>query len=95
MRSVAGSCRRMAMTSSARRSSVLTRQGIFLMGMSPAPCTSRHSMVMSEVALAQQNSARPSVFSCAVSAEAAWSPWTKLPSTTRPLQEPQAPFLQP
>ncbi|MCY1352776.1 hypothetical protein D9M69_390930 [compost metagenome] len=95
MRSVAGSCSLMAITSSARRSSEVTRHGTFLIGMSPAPWTSRHSMVMSEDALAQQNSARPSVFSCAVSAAGAWSPCTMVPSSTRPLHEPQAPFLQP
>ena len=65
MRSVAGNCNDMMMTSSLTRSIFATREGSFLTGMSPAPITSRASMVTSVCGIAQQNKACPAVCSAA------------------------------
>ncbi len=95
MRSLAGSCSFSTITSSARRSITLTRQGSFLTCTPSTPAISRTSISRSHWAVAQHSRASPRVRSSLDSAEAACGRCSTCPWTICPLQEPQAPFLQP
>ena len=92
---LAGSCRRNSATSGAGRAIDSTRVGIFSTGNSPAPGTLRASSVQSVCAVAQQVSTMPASSSATLSALSWWAPCSTRPSSSRLLQEPQAPSLQP
>ena len=71
-----------------------TRQGIFLIGISPASI-SRAEIKQSLKGKAQHRRATLRCSSSVVKVEALWGPIFISPPNTLPLQEPHAPFLQP
>ena len=82
------------MTSLATCCKSATRQGIFLIGISPASISladTKQSLKGKE----QHSNATLRCSSSSVSVEALWGPMRTSPPRIFPLQEPHAPFLQP
>ena len=90
-----GNCSVSTATSGARRSIVVTRTGIFSTGNCPTDVTCRDSITQSVCGVAQQVRTRPDASSAALSALSWCAPWMTRPSSSRLLQDPQAPSLQP